>query len=96
MTAFTFDGVTLKYGAKAIANVRGDSIREGTGSHVVANIRGDDIREGTGSHTLFNIRGDDIRSGTGSSRVARMKDVDEDIKGPGHIVKAALWLFFCR
>jgi hypothetical protein len=93
---FTFDGVVLKYGGKTIANVRGDSIREGTGSHVAANIRGEQIREGMGSHTLFNVRGDEIRSGTGSSRIARMNEVDADIRGPGHIVKAALWLFFCR
>jgi hypothetical protein len=96
MTDYPFDGVILKYGSKKIANVRDDSIREGTGSHVVANIHGEEICEGTGSHTLFNLRGDQICSGSGSSRVARMKDVDADIKGPGYVIKAALWLLFCR
>jgi hypothetical protein len=67
MTDYTFDGVILKYGSRIIANVKGDSIREGTGSHVVANIHGEEIREGTGSHTLFNLRGDEIRSGSGIS-----------------------------
>lgn len=96
MSGFTFDGVTLKHGGRTIANVKGDQIREGTGSHVVANIRRDQICEGSGSHTLFNVRRDDICQGSGSSRVARMSDVDDDISGPGHIIKAALWLWYAR
>jgi hypothetical protein len=96
MTEYRFDGLALKSGGKTIANVKGNEIREGTGSRVVANIHGEEIRGGTGSHALFNIKGDEIRSGTGPSRVAKLSAVDADISGPGRVVKAALWLFFCR
>jgi len=96
MASHTFDGVVLKQGSRTIGNVKGAQIREASGSHVVGNIRGDDIREGSGSHVLFNVRGDDIRAGSGSSRIARMRDVDSAIEGPGGMTKAALWLLFIR
>ena len=96
MAAYTFDGRRLKKGARVIANVAGDRIREGTGSTVACNIHGERIRDGTGSRVMFNLRGDVIREGTGGRRIARMRDVDDDIDGPGRVVKAALWLYFVR
>ncbi len=97
MAKYKFDGTYLKEGSKTIANVKGNDIREGTGSiNTVGNIKGDDIRQKTGSTVMFNIKGDDIRQGTGSSKIATMKDVDKEIEGPGKVVKAALWVLFCR
>ena len=96
VAAYTFDGRRLKKGARVIANVAGDRIREGTGSTVACNIHGERIRDGTGSRVMFNLRGDVIREGTGGRRIARMRDVDDDIDGPGRVVKAALWLYFVR
>lgn len=96
MAKYKFDGTKLKDGSKVVANVKGNDIREGTGSRVVANIRGDNIRSGSGSSVTFNVRSDDIRQGSGSSKIGSMKDVDKVIDGPGKIVKAALWVLFCR
>ena len=45
---------------------------------------------------IANLKGDDIRKDRGSTRIARMRDVDGDIDGPGRLVKAALWLYFVR
>lgn len=98
MSKYKFDGIVLKDGSKTIATVKGDKIHEGAGSKVIANIRGDCIRQESGSTVLFSVHGDDIRQGSssGSPKVATMKDVDKAIEGPGKVVKAALWLFFCR
>ena len=96
MASYKFDGTRLKLGSSTIANVRGDSICKGSGSNKVANIRGDKICKGSGSNVEFNVRGDNICQGSGSNRIARMRDIDDDIDGPGHIVKAALWLYFVR
>ena len=96
MAKLKFDGKSLKDGSKTIANVSGTNIREGSGSKTVANISGNNIREGSGSKVLFNVSGDDIRQGSGSSKMATMKDVDAQIDGPGKIVKAALWAYYCR
>ena len=97
MSKYKFDGIVLKDGSKVIATVKGDKIHEGTTSKVIANIRDDRIRQGSGSTVLFNIHGDDISQGTSlGSKVATMKDVDKAIEGPGKVVKAALWLLFCR
>lgn len=91
-----FDGVNLKDGTKVIANVKGSTIREGSGFKVLCNIKNDEIREGAGFKVMFNIKGDDIRQGNGFSKVATMKQVDATIDGPGKNIKAALWLYFCR
>lgn len=96
MAKYKFDGTNLKEGSKVIANVKGNDIREGNGSTVVANIKGDDIRQKNGSTIMFNIKGDDIRQGSGSTKIATMKEVDKDIEGPGKLIKAALWIQFCR
>ena len=41
--SYKFDGKNFKYSSRTIANVRGNHIREGSGSKIVANIRGEDI-----------------------------------------------------
>lgn len=96
MSKLKFDGKYLKSGSNAIANVRGDKICKGTGSNTVCNIRGDKICDGSGSNTEFNVRGDKICLGSGSNSIAAMKEVDKEIDGAGHVVKAALWLYFVR
>ena len=96
MANYKFDGSTLKQGGRTVASVKGDQIREGSGGKVVASVRNDQIRQGSGGPVAFNVRGDDIRQGTGSSRVGTMKDVNNAIDGPGRVIKAALWVYFCR
>ncbi|MGD9548130.1 MAG: hypothetical protein AB7V45_11390 [Candidatus Krumholzibacteriia bacterium] len=96
MAQYKFDGTNLKRGGSTVANVRGDKICSGSGSSATCNIRGDKICSGSGSSVAFNVSGNDIRKGSGSSKIASMKDVDGAIDGPGHVVKAALWLFFVR
>ena len=96
MASYKFDGTLLKQSGKTIANVSGDKIREGSGGKVVANVRNDQIRQGSGGTVVFNVRGDNVCQGSGSSRIATMKDVNNAIDGPGKVVKAALWLIFCR
>jgi predicted amino acid racemase len=96
MGKFKFDGKYLKEGGRTIANVSGDRIRKGTGSSTVCNISGNKIRMGTGSSVLCNVSGDDIREGSGSSRIARMRDIRDQIDGPGGITLVALWYCFLR
>lgn len=96
MAKYKFDGKNLKEGSRTIANVQGDNIREGNGVKVIGNIKGDNIRQGNGVTVLFNVKGDNIRQGNGVTKLATMDDVDDDIDGPGKVVKAALWLLCCR
>lgn len=96
MARIKFDGKYLKRGSSAIANVRKDKICKGLGSNATCNIRGEKICDGLGSNASFNVKGKDIRRGNTSSKIASMKEVDKAIDGPGHIVKAALWLYFVR
>jgi hypothetical protein len=94
--SYKFDGKNLKFNGTTIANVQNNSIRKGSGSTTVANIKDDNVRQGSGSTTLINVKGQDIRLATGSTRIATMKDVDNDIDGPGGITKAALWFLFVK
>lgn len=96
MSKYKFDGKTLKFGSKTIANISGDKIRKGSGSSVEANIRNEQIRKGSGSSVLANVRGRDIRQGSGSSKIATMDDVDKAIEGPGGTTKAALWFLYVK
>lgn len=96
MASHKFDGTKLKRGGTTVANVRGDAVCKGSGSTKTCNIRGDKICKGSGSTAEFNVRGDKICKGSGSSSLAKMRDVDKDIDGSGHVVKAALWLYFVR
>lgn len=96
MAKFVFDGQKLKSGGKTIANVSRDKVREGSGARIVCNITGDKIRDGAGAKIMFNIKGDKICQGSDASVIAKMRDVDKEIDGPGGTVKAALWLYFVR
>ena len=89
----------LKDGGKTIANIRGDKLREGTGSSTLCNEREDKVRRGTGSSTLCNVKNGDIRDGTGSSRKAKVKDIKRMIKGSeslSDVFVAAIWQTFIR
>lgn len=96
MSKYRFDGKTLKFGSRTIANVSGDRIRKGSGSSTEGNIRNDQIRQGSGSKVIANVRGRDIRQGSGSSKIGTMDDVDKAIEGPGGVTKAALWVLFVK
>ena len=99
MSKLSFDGTKLKSGSTVLANIRdvGTKICKGATSTVVATIKDDKICKGSSTSTvLFNIRKNDLCEGTGSHKIATMKDVEADIDGPGHVIKAALWLMFCR
>ena len=97
---YTFNGskLTEKYKSTVIANVRGDRICDGTSSsRVVANVRGDRICDGTSSsRVVANISSGNLCSKTGSSKICKMKDIHNEIEGPGEKIKAALWLYFVR
>tara|TARA_Y100000768_G_scaffold387940_1_gene381096 strand:+ start:10 stop:324 length:315 start_codon:yes stop_codon:yes gene_type:complete len=89
----------LKDGGKTIANIRGDKLRNGTGSSTLCNVRDDKVRRGTGSSTLCNVKNGDIRDGTGSSRKAKVKDIKKMIKGSeslSDVFVAAIWQTFIR
>ena len=96
MSKLKFDGKNLKDGGTIIANISGNNIRRGNGSAIIGNISGNNIRQGNGSTILFNVAGDNIRQGNGSTIIAKMKDVDAEIDGPGKALKAALWVLCCR
>jgi hypothetical protein len=97
---YKFDGTKLteKYKSTAIANVRGDKIYKGTSaSSPIANVRGDKIHKGTSaSSPVANVRSGCLCSKTSSSRICKMKDIHNEIEGPGEEIKAALWLYFVK
>ena len=96
MAQYKFDGKKLKKGGKTIANVKGVHIRESNGVTVIGNISGSKIKKGKGGAVLFNVSGDNICKGGGGFKIATMKDVDKAIDGPGHMVKAALYVLCVR
>jgi hypothetical protein len=97
---YKFDGskLTEKNRSTVIANVRGDRICDGTSSsRVVANVRGDRICDGTSSSKFIaNVKSGNLCSKAGSSRICKMKDIHNEIEGPGEVIKAALWLCFVK
>ena len=97
---YKFDGTkfTAKNNSTVIANVRRDRICDGTSSsRVVANVRGDRICDGTSSsRVVANIRSGNLCSKTLSSKICKMRDVHNEIEGPGEEIKAALWLCFVK
>ena len=98
---YKFDGTKLteKYKSTAIANVRGDKIYKGTSaSSPIANVRGDKIHKGSssGAPPVANVRYDWLCSGSSSSRICKMKDIHNEIEGPGEAIKAALWWYFVK
>lgn len=79
---YTFNGskLTEKYKSTVIANVRGDRICDGTSS----------------SRVVANISSGNLCSKTGSSKICKMKDIHNEIEGPGEEIKAALWLYYVK
>ena len=79
---YKFDGskLTEKYKSTVIANVRGDRICDGTSS----------------SRVVANISSGNLCSKTGSSKICKMRDIHNEIEGPGEEIKAALWLYFVK
>jgi|TARA_B100000959_G_scaffold168118_1_gene176119 hypothetical protein len=99
---YKFDGTKLieKNRSTTIANVRGDKIHKGSssGAPSVANVRGDKIHKGSssGAPPVANVRYDWLCSGSSSSRICKMKDIHNEIEGPGEAIKAALWWYFVK
>ena len=79
---YKFDGTkfTAKNSSTVIANVRGDRICDGTSS----------------SRVVANIRSGNLCSKTLSSKICKMRDVHNEIEGPGEEIKAALWLYYVK
>ena len=79
---YKFDGTkfTAKNNSTVIANVRRDRICDGTSS----------------SRVVANISSGNLCSKTGSSKICKMRDVHNEIEGPGEEIKAALWLYFVK
>jgi hypothetical protein len=80
---YKFDGTKLieKNRSTTIANVRGDKIHKGSSS---------------GAPPVANVRYDWLCSGSSSSRICKMKDIHNEIEGPGEAIKAALWWYFVK
>ena len=94
---FKFDGDKLseKNRTTTIATVRRDKIYAKTSYTTTANIRGSKIYEGTSTaKVVANVRSGYLCSDNGSSRICKMRDIDNDIEGPGEEIKAALWWYF--
>ena len=94
---YTFDGdkLTEKNRTTTIASVRGNKICAKTSSTATANVRGSKIYDGNSTaKVVANIRSGYLCSDNGSSRICKMRDIDNDIEGPGQEIKAALWWYF--
>ena len=65
-------------------------------STVIANVRGDKICDRTTSTVVANVRTGNLCSKTGSSKICKMRDVHNEIEGPGEEIKAALWLYYVK
>ncbi|MDA9872237.1 hypothetical protein OAC25_00870 [Candidatus Thioglobus sp.] len=96
---FKFDGekLTEKNKTTTIASVRGNKIFAKTSYSTTANIRGSKIYDGnSATKVVANIRSGYLCSENSSSKIRKMKDIDNEIDGPGEEVKAALWFYFCQ
>jgi|TARA_B100001105_G_scaffold154034_1_gene123638 hypothetical protein len=94
---YTFDGdkLTEKNRTTTIASVRGNKICAKTSYTATANVRGSKICDGNSStKVVANVRSGYLCSDNGSSRICKMRDIDNDIEGPGQEIKAALWWYF--
>ena len=75
----------------------GSKLTEKYKSTVIANVRGDRICDGTSSSKVVaNISSGNLCSKTGSSKICKMKDIHNEIEGPGEEIKAALWLYYVK
>ena len=96
---FKFDGGKLseKNRSTTIATVRGNKIFAKTRYTATANVRGSKIFDGNSStKVVANVRSGYLCSDNGSSRICKMKDIHNEIEGPGEEIKAALWLYFVK
>jgi len=94
---FKFDGgkLTEKNRTTTIATVRGNKIFAKTSYTTTANVRGSKIFDRNSStKVVANVRSGYLCSDNGSSRICKMRDIDNDIEGPGEEIKAALWWYF--
>ncbi len=94
---FKFDGdkLTEKNRTTTIASVRGNKIFAKTSYTTTANIRGSKICDGNSStKVVANVRSGNLCSENGSSRICKMRDIHNEIEGPGEEIKAALWWYF--
>ena len=65
-------------------------------STVIANVRGDKICDRTTSTVVANVHSGNLCSKQTSSRICKMRDVHNEIEGPGEEIKAALWLYYVK
>jgi len=94
---FKFDGdkLTEKNRTTTIATVRRDKIYAKTSSMTTANVRGSKIYDGNSTaKVVANVRSGYLCSDNGSSRICKMRDIHNEIEGPGEEIKAALWWYF--
>jgi hypothetical protein len=94
---YVFDGgkLTEKNRSTVIASVRGNKIFAKTSYTVTANVRGSRIFDGNSSTNVkANVRSGNLCSERGSSKICKMKDIHNEIDGPGEEIKAALWFYF--
>ena len=94
---FKFDGdkLTEKNRSTAIASVRGNKVFAKTSYTTTANVRGSKIYDVNSTvKVVANVRSGYLCSDNGSSRICKMRDIDNDIEGPGEEIKAALWWYF--
>ena len=94
---FKFDGdkLTEKNRTTTIATVRGNKIFAKTSYTTTANVRGSKIFDGNSStKVVANVRSGNLCSEASSSKICKMKDIHNQIEGPGEAIKAALWFYF--
>ena len=94
---FKFDGgkLTEKNRTTTIATVRGNKIFAKTRYTATANVRGSKIYDGNSTaKVIANVRSGNLCSENGSSRICKMRDIHNEIEGPGEEIKAALWWYF--
>ena len=94
---FKFDGdkLTEKNRSTTIATVRGDKIFAKTSYTTTANVRGSKIFDRNSStKVVANVRSGYLCSENGSSKICKMKNIHNEIEGPGEEIKAALWWYF--
>ena len=94
---FKFDGdkLTEKNRTTTIATVRRDNIYAKKIYTTTANVRGSKIYDGNSTaKVVANVRSGNLCSDNGSSRICKMRDIHNEIEGPGEEIKAALWWYF--
>jgi hypothetical protein len=94
---FVFNGskLTEKNRTTTIASVRGNKIYAKTSYMPTANVKGSKILDRNSStNVVANVRSGNLCSEASSSKICKMKDIHNQIEGPGEEIKAALWFYF--